>query len=564
MTLFTVLPLLWTLLIASSNADKIKGRLPDIGIISSFLEQFIRPYIDSIQVNSGSPRAKEETAVDKAIRLKMADLKPMLQDDAQQNDNDKNVETDDKLALEGNDETTIIEFVPKTNLNVKKNKTKESLREGKPETDPFKKNINKYKQLRRNIIKLLDKEKTASRTKKLITNTLDEMIAQLIESQCTWKHVDPPDLHTHVFRTHKDTHKSLNKLHKLSEKEWKNLRKQYLNFLKFKEGEEDSFMRQFHDFFTNVINDTWNLSQRYKVRCQLVKVGEDTSSKQYLRQDKMVEKDQCDSFKVCTEELKDFLANFYTYLNDTSVSVFRNYAAMYVRDVNVDFGLDINVVVSVIDNISNTAERKVNKIFRKQLDKFTLDENKKKGANIQHINDFINTTVEQVKKGLKKNLDAELGAMKTKLFATVKDDLNVNLRVDLNNLGKLFIDRICSFFILCNGKYAARRLEKPWMFRPKETDKIYVKVQLTLDDELKESIARSGRFPKTWQGKDMTHRFVKHFKNDDLKYINVSVTRTTMTTTTEYTTVNKNTTAVPEKITPVFREMTEMVDNNLF
>uniref|UniRef100_A0A2A4IZP4 Uncharacterized protein n=1 Tax=Heliothis virescens TaxID=7102 RepID=A0A2A4IZP4_HELVI len=460
-----------------------KGRLPDVGIISSFLEQFIRPYINSLQINRAYPRTKEETKVEKAIRLKIAALKPMLQD-SEEIDKPK-MDSENNLTLVGNDETTIIEFLPKKKSKNKKGE-KSVLREGKQE-DPFQKNINKYKQLRQDIKVRLDKEETAPATKKLIIRTLDEMIAQMIERQCTWQAVDATELKNRLFRGPKNARRSMTQLKKLSNKEWMNLRKHYMDFLKFNHGKEDDFMKQFHDFFSNVMNDTFNLSTRYRVRCQLVKVGD---NREVLRENKMVEKNQCDSFKVCSDELKDFLSNFYSYVNDTAVSIFRNYAAMYIRDVKSDTEVDKDIVVSVLENISNKAEKKVRKIFRKKVQNFTLDENKKMGANIQHINDFITATVEEVKVVLKKNLERQLSSMKTKLFTTVKDDLAVNLRVDMDNLGKLFIDRLCALFVICNGRYAARRQENPWTFQPKSTENIYVKVQLTFDDELKDSLAR--------------------------------------------------------------------------
>ncbi|XP_026735695.1 uncharacterized protein LOC113499412 [Trichoplusia ni] len=524
--------LIWTLVYESSNSESIKGHLPDINVISHFLEQFLKPYIQSVKLNNGSPfRAKEETAIEKAIRKKIAGLKPYLHDEESEENNLRATinETDDNLALQGNDETTIIEFVPKQNMkrDIKKYKGKSVMKAVNDDKDSFRKNIKKYKQLRETIKHLLDKEGAGSKTKKVITRTLDDMLSQMVESQCTWK---PPEKNTqnHVFRTQKSTHKSLDKLHKLSNQEWKNLRKQYLNFLKFRKHHEDSFINQFHDFFSDMMNDTWFLSSHYKVKCQLVKIGEDTGQKIVLRQDQSLDKNKCEGFKICSNELKEFLTNFYKYVNDTAVSTFRNYAAMYIRDVNVDFGLDKDIVVTVIENLSNTVEKKVSKLFKKELEKFTLDEEKRKNENIQHINNFISAIIDRAKKTLKKSLDGELGAMKTKLFVTVKDDLNVNLKVDMDNLQKLFVDRICTVFLLCNGKYASRRQQKPFSFGNKDTDNIYVKVQLTLDDELKDSIASSGSLVQAWDGKDMTHRLFNNFKIDVKKYDGLNITRTTI------------------------------------
>ncbi|CAD0202765.1 unnamed protein product [Chrysodeixis includens] len=533
--------LIWTLVYGSENSDSIKGRLPDLSVISSFLEQFLKPYIQSVKHNNFSPfRAREETAVDKAIRKKIEGLKPYLNDEE---DDEKTVraslnETDDNLALEGNDETTIIEFVPKANMKpeIKTYKSKILPKQNTTNTtnehkDSFRRNIQKYKELRETIKRLLDKEGAESKTKKVITQTLDDMLSQMVERQCTWKPPDKAKLQSPVFRAQKDTHKSLAKLHKLSNQEWNNLRKQYTNFLKFRKHHDDSFMTQFHDFFENMMNDTWFLASNYKIKCQLVKREEDTPQQIVLRQDPTLDKNQCNRFKICSGELKEFLTNFYKYVNDTAVSTFRNYAAMYIRDVNVDFGLDKDIVVTVIENLSNTVEKKVSSLFRKELDKFKLDDNKKKDENIQHINDFLSGVIERSKKALKRSLDRELATMKTKLFVTVKDDLNVNLRVDLDNLQKLFVDRICTVFQLCNGKSSGRRQHGPFSYKTKDTNNIYVKVQLTLDEELKDSIAATGALVQSWNGTDLTHRVLENLHQQARKFLGLNVTRTTISST---------------------------------
>ncbi|XP_022822740.1 uncharacterized protein LOC111353795 [Spodoptera litura] len=540
---FKVLLLLCALPISSNNIEKISVKgLPNVGIISAFLEQFIKPYIESTHHdNKDKPRTGGESKVDKAIRLKMSKLKPLLEDDQCNCDvqADKKNETENNLTLNGNNETTIIEFV----TNNRRSKDRSSFKENKQELDPFQRNIKRYKALRHIIKQALNKENAANSTKTLITRTLDEMIAMLIERQCTWKSVDTTGLNNHMFKHPKNIRRSMKHLQKLSNKEWMSLRTQYLNFLRFTNDQKNSFIKQFHEFFSSVINNTWDLTN-YRVRCQLIKLEDKPKKVSLGIRNKYTVKEttQCDNNNVCVceDELKYFFKNFHSHLNDTAVGVFKDYTAMYIRDFTGEIEIDKDIVGSTLDTLSKTAVKKVCKIYRTQLENFTLDEEKGKKANLDNINNFIKSTKGEVKTILLQIVDYELNAMKTKLFKTVKDDLVVNLKADLDNMETQYTERLCSLFASCNGKsiagapVAARRVDdNDWKFKPKDVDNVYVKVQLSLDDEFKDSLASIAKM-RRWEGKDLTYRSNRGLpvRLEEFRQSNLSVTRTTLSSTT--------------------------------
>ncbi|CAB3252981.1 unnamed protein product [Arctia plantaginis] len=488
-------------------------------LIADFLQKFIKPFLRSADLNNSpsmnrTVKLEIETKILRLIKRKLIELKSLVQDD------DEMIETEDNLTLHGNDETTLIEFLPKTSRRNKNGSEQHIML--KPVTrDPLKKSINKYKVLREQIKVMLDEEKITDDKKTLILTTLDEIIAKLIESQCTWM----PDKKLSIFRN--DTTESIRKLSNMTKKQWKHLRHRYMDYLTNRKEKENAFMNNFHQFFSSVINDTYNLSERYRIRCQLLQLNSNKiyETKQALREKKVVEKPKCENFKVCTNELREFFIDFYNYLNDTGVSVFKNYASMYIRDVNVELGVDKDVVVSVINSLGNKAERKINKVYKSELQRFNLDPDKNKNSNIKHIRDFIKDVVSMAKNILKAYLVKELGAMKTKLFMTVQEDLAVNLEVDMENLERHYLDMICTSFVLCNGRYSARKSGDGWTFRPRSNSEVFVKVQLSLDEEMKEIVARSGLLQYFKKPSHAKYKLNRDFR----RAMNSNVTRTSIT-----------------------------------
>ncbi|KAJ8714876.1 hypothetical protein PYW08_004857 [Mythimna loreyi] len=301
-TLFRVFLLLWTLLVVPTSSDKNEGS--DAGMVINFIEKIIKPYIDNHNSVNDKPRQrtsdndKIRTEIIQVIRLKVVQLRPMLQD--KENHKNTKIEKDRRLNFEGNDETVILEMPEK----IRRTKVKLAVKENKNSSDTFKKKIENYKQIRKHITLLLDKENTSNFTNKLITTTLDEMLDLLIKKQCKWKSVYTGDLTKHLD---KNSRRSMVKLR----------------------------------------NKGKTLDQ-YRLACYLQPKNKDAAQNYYFRHDdpkikpsdtdlhqKNIEMDQnqCGTFIICSDELRNFLKITYNYLNDTAVATFRNYAAMYTRDV---------------------------------------------------------------------------------------------------------------------------------------------------------------------------------------------------------------------------------------
>lgn len=426
-------------------------------------------------------RTVTETPVNKAIQEKIAELKPFLQDD------DDILETD-KITLDDSDETTIIEVAP----NVKPKKG--NVRKGK-QTNATTNDIDLYKDLREKIKRYLNKETMSAKTRKRILKTVDALIAQILGNQCSWKSSDDFEKIAVKMRNH--GFGPILKAHNLSKQEWEHFKTQYIELHQDKHiAETLSLFNKFQDLFSRIINDTTTLSKRYKIKCHLVDLNQseiDTLRKgsNMFREDN--HEDECRTFKICSEELKSFMIDFYKAINDTAVSTFRNYAAMYSNDVNSDTSREQNYFIALIYNTSNTVESKISKIFVKETAKIELDKGKDKRENINNLMQYVKNTVGHVKKRLMKNLEKYLKSFKARLLMTVKEDITVNLDVELGNLERDFITRICTAFLLCNARYWRRR-ENDVKSNPKlqiDGKKVYVKVQLSVNDKLKDDITRN-------------------------------------------------------------------------
>lgn len=500
---------------------KING---ETSLITNFIQRFIQPYIQSLQLAADDvpvQRSSNESPVKKAIREVIEDLRPLLQDEDKENANN--------VQLGGSSETTIIEFLPKPNRSM--------LRTGKEPSSELQTSIHKYEKIKSEIKAALQSELVAEKTKKMVTRTLDELIAQVIGNQCTWKSVDHS---LAVFRNGKDAK------HNITLAEWEDLKSQYLNFLQRKHLHKSlALFNDFHNFFSKVINDTNALSTKYKIKCQLIKVGGD--SKTPLSQETGRAQDNCEEFKICSEELKYFLLDFYKSLNDTTVSVFKNYAAMYVRDVvtDTDDTKEIDSVPSVLENMGNAVDRRVSKVFIQELTKIKLDENKNKETNIKILREFIRTTCKRVQKHVKKHLASDLVSLRARLLLTVKQDINMNLGVDLGNLEADIKGRICTVFVTCNGGVSENRRTIYESGTPGvKSNSVYVKVQLTLDDRLKDVMVRSNRdLFRSLQNKYQNNQqrvLKKEYHMDFRKYDNLNVTRTTVEIESSTKNINSN------------------------
>ncbi|XP_052751056.1 uncharacterized protein LOC128200745 [Galleria mellonella] len=302
---------------------------------------------------------------------------------------------------------------------------------------------------------------------------------------------------------------------------------------------------QIHDLLSQILQDTENLSSCYKVKCKLVNRDvqnekensiinldtKDLSDKQIKARRR---RHKCQNFKICTNELKKFMTDFYNSLNDTAVSKLRNYASMYVSDVNTDGSNEKEAVVSLINKIVYISERKVSKIFRKETLIFNLYENKNIENNIKYLRDYIKNTIIRCNDSIVNKLDVHLKSLRARLLLTVKQDIRANLDVDLGNFERDL--KGCVDFSTCNGKYNSRRnVESNRRYHGINTNIVYFKVQFNLDDELKDEIVKTVGSVSRFGGENFIEKRHKRFRKhqDDNpkmikgKYNNLNITRTT-------------------------------------
>lgn len=496
--LFTVPLLLWTLLIASTISDKIKRNSTDTGIITNFLRKIVSHYIESNQFLNGKrrenpPENKMLTQIESAIRRKVIKLKSMLQD-VEHKDQIK-IKPKNNVKLDENDKTTVIELLSGNNRRAN---LRLSSRNTGQEKDTLNSKIEKYKDLRRRIRSLLHEEKTSISTSKLIIRTLDEMLALLIER----KNVDSEDVVNYLLKNAPNSVKKLSHKRKVDG---------YYKLMCYLRPDKSNIHNNIYT------NDPEYDSPRMK-----------SSDKNIARDSKIKATNQCDSFKVCSDELRDFLRITYHHLNETAVSTFTNYAAMYLRDVKEETKSVKDVVSSKLEHLGNSAENKVNEIFLKELEHFTLDENGDKTENIEHMNNFIKATTYHIKSSIQRLVNDKLSAMKRELFSTMKDDLTVNLRMDMDNLNRLFeTSQICSFFVLCNGTpHGSKRFNIRGSLRRIDDENIHVNVQRRLNDELHNFSAGVGdQFLNFGQQQSITEP--RSYVIESMKHSYANVTRST-------------------------------------
>lgn len=465
------------------------------GITQSVLEKIIKNYIERNQLINDKPRSGEFTIlseIENAIKLKVNELKPMLQDQ------DHNAKT--KIATENNFKRksmekyhkTIIDFEPKTS---NKDDTKSASKEIKNMKDTLQETIEYHKQLQQ-IITTLQDIKTPSSTKKMITRTLDQVLDTLIERHCRWQSVDT------VMQQVIENQKAWEPLIGLEV------------LLRTRDSKSPEYVTNLQGFYKNLLVSAWEILDKHKSRCYLSgkqdpggEAGHTNVTPVYARtdilsSDKTFDKDeqdnnQCNTFIICSNELRDFLKITHSHLNDTVVSTFTDYADTYNNTESVK-----DIVNSVIENLRKSAETKVNEVFLNELGHFYLDKNKNKAANIKHIKNFITATTGQIKGNLSQFVDDKLTSPQIELFTKIKDDLVLNLRIDNDNLSQQITHKICDFFVLCNGvnPYGRRPFNIP---EAMSADGIgdHVKLRVSLDDSMKNYVLRVGEERlNSWQG----------------------------------------------------------------
>lgn len=544
--------IVWMLVtVNASNPLAYKGQLPELPVIKQFLQQYVHPYLRSLQSYEAPVfRTNTESKMSPFIRERLREWKPYLQDDDAQDEPKTDLDSDDRLTLEGEDETTIVEFPLEIKNNLRNvNDTSESY-----------KAIQRYKLLRNKIKTVLDTEAVSHKTKKLVTNALDDMIAHMIGNQCNWKK---------GFLKSRQGSQLKNRVDPLVmartwNNEWQKLKLQYLKTVRSQKEDANPLFRQFQHLISNITNDIKLLSKDYRIECQLIVDNDWKQNKTYnddfdqtktvtdkiaLRHKhkfkKLKAKDStCDNFKLCSDELAVHLNDFYVNLNESVVSTLNNYAAMYSRDVVDDDEKDI--AVSLVLEISKIVQNIVKTSFKKHTKKFKPAKDKNKGSNIKALKEYIERTIKSTRKRAKKVLELNLNPLKTRLTETIVKDIIVNLDVELGNLERDICGRICTIFEMCNGRYIPRLSRKQGGKLIGDKNSVYVKVHLTLGDNLNDTLNVGTKFrrnnPMEVQQQNTVHnRFMRYTKTT---IVSINVTRTTLSNTTRTTlsdTVTDNT-----------------------
>ncbi|CAK1550396.1 unnamed protein product [Leptosia nina] len=438
---------LFCLLVECHPEERVVGKLPDPDVISSVLSSFLKPLLHTTSFANNISREIEESRVAKAINIKIEELKPYLQDeDASDNNYD--------LTLETKDEATFKELTSKRDKN--------GLRENK--------HMKKYKKLRKKIDKALKMESVTDETHDLILKTLDKLIGKLIESKCIGEKGFSKD------RTSKI-------LSNLCLKELDNLRNSYMKKVESRNPRRTQEVASFFDglrtIFSYLTRDFDALAERYSIRCAYDEPRDRRYQNFAYDSDTDLNRHNCNRFSICSRELRNFLLDFYNFLNDTTVSLVRNYAEMYARDT--DNFLEKQSVVAAINGTSRAMEGAIVDIFVGRTNAIRLDEAKNKENNIKVISDYVKGTIVEIRNVVKRLLSNELKAIKDKLSSAISADVNVNLKVDLDNLEREVLGRICFIFKFCNGRYKGRRHADGGF---KGAD-IYVKAEVILDADLK-------------------------------------------------------------------------------
>lgn len=513
----------------SVNSNNNKRSLADANVVTKFLEIIISP----VSVKKDTMLLPE---IENAIKQKVEELKSMLQDFDQLDKSRR----DNHFKIEGSEETMFIEFVPADAVDTNSAIRKET----KQKTDTFQQKIENYKHLSQNITKFLDTVKIARSTKKLITKSLDEMLALLMKGQCQLNSVDITHLLKHFSN---NTRKSMPDLSMINMTMLRQLAPLYGLEFHDKTGNISEIMQM---ILPQLLAPISKLISKYKLGCYLENnenpetTGEPTSSTPNPLLLNVVQntafhqgkgtKDSCESFIICTNELTNFLRATYNTLKVTATNTFKDYADMYHRDIKKEIARTTDSITSKLNALSNFAEKKINEIFLKELKTFKLDKNKNTTANIQYIQNFTKAITSQSKCGINSQVDREFSDLNNKTLIIMKEDLTINIKEYMNNLRELFDNMTCSSFEKCNEvSRETRKISKRRAFKPRDAENVYVKEQRSFDNELKDFLRLVNKQNLDFRRRDVNSRLDKTVidATDQGRYNNVNVTRPPIRTT---------------------------------
>ncbi|CAH0720492.1 unnamed protein product, partial [Brenthis ino] len=432
---------------------EIKGHLSDPLTLYNIFKQYVKPALTFSSIENTGLQTKRNLDIDRVIRAKIVELQERLQD--------YDVKALNNVLLEGKDDTTIIEFLPKMGATRSGNLTHKDYK--------LRNNLKKYKKLREKIDKALLKESVSHKTKQLVSKTLDDMIRKMLGNQCQWKTnvrtEKTREPHSIADRWNKGVHKIKNLLLKFFSKN-KNARRDDIS----------SAMDSIQVLLNSVADDIDIISKRYKIQCEFIPKHTNALRNKWDGAD--IEEGKCADLVICSGELNEFMHRFYRALNDTATNVIRNYIEMYMRDVASDRN-EKRKIIKQLKKLADNLEVKVQEIFVTETQKLRLDENKRTEENLNHLSHYVRHSIRNVKSLANDVIKTKLYKSTDKVTAVIIDDIKVNMDIDLGNLEREFVTKICSMFHICNGKNMARR-------RNFENNKnnLYVQVEVSFDDDM--------------------------------------------------------------------------------
>ncbi|XP_063632546.1 uncharacterized protein LOC134803685 [Cydia splendana] len=346
----------------------------------------------------------------------------------------------------------------------------------------------KYKKLRSEIEMHLKVEPISVEIKRIVIEALDQIETELNVYDCDLKKAEGND----IRRGHsRGSHPSIvipknartDKILKHIKEKWDKVVSKYSMPADSKSHNDTIrkeafvFLTQLRQFVFDVHEDYTKLQNKYEIKCDSSDKVLRIHSPTFKQGNGLDKDDTCIGVKllICSAELLDFLADFYTQLKETYTEVFKNYIEMYEREIEHEKESFKNVLELTLAH----ARDKIKKMFTKELE--TLNEmlnNRSKRAD--GLKNIIDRTVENSKDLIYASLSMKLKKLKPKLRLTIKQDIDVAMGIELGNLQKLYKDKMCEVFRTCNGDIALRKSNSDTTEQDNRMDPNSIKIRLRL------------------------------------------------------------------------------------
>ncbi|XP_048482267.1 uncharacterized protein LOC119693457 [Plutella xylostella] len=167
--------------------------------------------------------------------------------------------------------------------------------------------------------------------------------------------------------------------------------------------------------------------------------------------------DECPSFVVCSEDLQNFLLDFYKSLLETTNAALQPYAAMYSGYVSPKGDVGKQVVEEVkMAKIAIKSE--IAKIYEKAVNSFQLSKNKNRNENTGIIKEFILETIKQVKEAIPETIKkVKSSRLRASLQHKIANDVYMSVGSQLDSVGNLLKKDICTIFYSCISRISTKR-----------------------------------------------------------------------------------------------------------